>query len=125
MEVIHGDSGGVKFIGTDGEILVNRNVTESKPENIVKEPITDKDLQLYRSPSHNRNWLDCIKTRKRPICDVEIGARSVTVCHLGNLAYWHGRKLKWDPAKWEFPGDDEANGWRDRERRDGYQLPAI
>lgn len=125
VEVIHGDSGGVKFIGTDGEILVNRNVTQSKPEHIVKEPITDKDLQLYRSPSHNRNWLDCIKTRKRPICDVEIGARSVTVCHLGNLAYWHGRKLRWDPAKWEFPGDDEANGWRDRERRDGYQLPAI
>ena len=69
--------------------------------------------------------MDCIRTRERPICDVEIGARSVTVCHLGNLAYWNRRKLKWDPQKWEFPGDAEANKWRDRERREGYQLPAV
>ena len=57
--------------------------------------------------------------------DVAIGAGSVTVCHLVNLAYWHNRKLAWDPQKWEFPGDAEANAWRDRERRGGYQLPEI
>jgi hypothetical protein len=56
---------------------------------------------------------------------VEIGARSVTVCHLVNLAYWHHRKMTWDPNKWEFPGDAEANGWRTRERRDKYQLPSA
>ena len=47
----------------------------------------------------------------------------MTVCHLGNLGYWNRRKLKWDPEKWEFPGDAEANAWRDRERRDGFPLP--
>ena len=46
--------------------------------------------------------------RKRPICDVEIGHRSVTVCHLGNIAYWLGRPIKWDPAKEEIIGDEEA-----------------
>ncbi|NQT39537.1 MAG: gfo/Idh/MocA family oxidoreductase, partial [Planctomycetes bacterium] len=51
--------------------------------------------------------------------------RSVTCCHLLNLAYWNGRPLKWDPAKWEFPGDAEANAWRDRERRDPWQLPVV
>ena len=72
---------------------------------------------------HHQNWVNCIKSREKPICDVEIGARSVTVCHLANLAYWNGRKLKWDPQKWEFPGDAEANGWRNRERRKPYELP--
>ena len=47
----------------------------------------------------------------------------MTVCHLVNLAYWHGRKLKWDPQKWEFPGDAEANAWRNREQRKPYTLP--
>jgi hypothetical protein len=67
--------------------------------------------------------MDCIKSREKPIADVEIGARSVTVCHLVNLAYWNHRKLKWDPKNWEFPGDAEANSWRSRPRRGKYQLP--
>jgi hypothetical protein len=69
--------------------------------------------------------MTCIRSRKRPICDVEVGARSVTVCHLGNLAYWNHRKLKWDAAKWQFVDDAEADKWLDRERREGYQLPKV
>ena len=56
---------------------------------------------------------------------MEVGAGSVTVCHLMNLAYWHRKKLKWDPAKWEFPGDAEANGWISRQRRKGYELSPV
>jgi Oxidoreductase family, C-terminal alpha/beta domain len=56
---------------------------------------------------------------------VEIGARSVTVCHLGNLAYWNHRKLRWNPAEWRFVDDAEANKWLDRERRDPWQLPRV
>jgi hypothetical protein len=48
---------------------------------------------------------------------VEVGCRSVTVCHVGNLAYWLKRPLKWDPVKEEFVGDDEANRWLDRPKR--------
>ena len=62
-----------------------------------------------------------MKTRKRPICDVEIGCRSVTVCHLGNLAYWYRRTLHWDPVKERFIGDAEANTWLDRKRRPPWQ----
>ena len=82
-------------------------------------------MHLYKSPGHQRDWLDCIRSRKRPICDVEIGARSVTVCHLGNLAYWNHRKLHWDPKHWQFVDDAEANKWLDRERRDPWKLPSI
>jgi predicted dehydrogenase len=125
VEMIHGGGGGVTFIGTEGQIFVNRGKISSTPDSILKEPLTDKDVKVYDSKDHHEDWLKCIKTRQRPICDVEIGARSVTVCHLGNLAYWNHRTLKWDPQKWEFPGDAEANGWRDRARRAGYELPAI
>ena len=125
VEVIHGGGGGVTFVGTEGEIFVNRGKIRSTPESVLKEPLTEKDVRLYASPGHMEDWLRCIKSRQRPICDVEVGARSVTVCHLGNLAYWNGRRLKWDPKKWEFPGDPEANGWRDRARRGAYQLPTV
>jgi predicted dehydrogenase len=125
VEVIHGESGGVRMIGEEGEILVNRGKLESNPESILESPREEGDVRLYRSPGHQRDWLNCIRSRSRPICDVEVGARSVTVCHLGNLAYWHHRKLKWDPKNWQVIDDDEANGWLDRQRRDPWQLPAI
>jgi predicted dehydrogenase len=125
VEVVHGPGGGVQFIGSNGEITVNRGHLSSKPGDIIKEAIGEKDVHLYKSPGHQRDWLNCIRSRKRPICDVEIGARSVTVCHLGNLAYWNNRKLQWDPKNWQFLKDEEANKWLDRERRDPYQLPKV
>lgn len=52
--------------------------------------------------------------RKRPAADVAIGASSAIVCHVGNIAYWLNRPLKWDPVKQQFPGDPQANRfcWR-------------
>src|SRR5262249_22885479 len=76
VEVIHGPSGGVKFIGTNGEILVNRGKLTSTPDTILKEPLGEKDVHLFVSPSHQRDWLNCVRSRKRPLCDVEVGARS-------------------------------------------------
>jgi len=125
VEVVHGPSGGVQFIGTEGEITVNRGHLSSKPDSIIQQPLGEKDVHLYHSPGHQRDWLNCIRSRERPICDVEIGARSVTVCHLGNLAYWNHRKLHWDPNQWQFVDDAAANEWLDRERRDPWQLPAV
>jgi predicted dehydrogenase len=132
VPVIHGDEyepgkkvNGVVFLGENGLIEVNRGHIRSDPVDIVKTPLGEKDVHLYKSPGHQRDWLECIKTRKKPICDVEIGARSVTVCHLGNLAYWNHKKLKWDPKNWKFLDDEEANKWLDRERREKYQLPNV
>jgi predicted dehydrogenase len=125
VEVLHAASGGVLFIGTDGEILVNRGKLSSTPAGIIKEPIGEKDVHLYKSPGHQRDWLNCVRSRKRPIADVEIGARSVTVCHLGNLAYWNHVKLKWDPKEWKFVDGTGDPKWLDRERRDPWQLPTL
>ena len=122
VEMIHGDSGGVLFIGTEGKILVNRGKFEATPKELGEDPLGDKAIRLYKSDNHAKDFLDCIRSRKRPICDVEIGCRSVTVCHLGNLAYWNHRRLKWDPVKERFIGDEEANKWLDREKRGPWKV---
>jgi predicted dehydrogenase len=118
----HGGANGVKFTGTDGVIEVNRGYLKTWPEEIAKMPILPQDKSLWRAGDHRRNWLECIRTRRLPVTDASIGARSVTVCHLGNLAYWLNRPLKWNPAKEEFEGDDEANRWLDRPMRAPWRL---
>ena len=122
VEMIHGDSGGVLFIGTEGKILVNRGKFEATPKELGEAPLGDKAIRLYNSYSHTKDFLTCMRSRKKPICDVEIGCRSVTVCHLGNLAYWNHRRLKWDPVKERFLGDEEANQWLDRPKRGPWKV---
>jgi predicted dehydrogenase len=122
VEMIHGDSGGVLFIGTEGKILVNRGKFEATPTALGEAPLPDNAIHLYKSYSHTKDFLDCMRSRKKPICDVEIGCRSVTVCHLGNLAYWNHRHLRWDPVKESFIGDKEANQWLDRPKRGPWKV---
>jgi hypothetical protein len=123
--MIHGGPSGCTFSGAKGTLRIDRNHFTSDPAAIVKEPLGAKEVHLEKSPGHHRNWIDCIRSRKRPVADVEIGARSVAITILGNLAYWNHRVLRWDPAKWEFVNDAEANRWLDRERRDPWRLPAV
>jgi predicted dehydrogenase len=121
-EVIHGDGGGVTFIGSEGKVFVNRGKFKADPDSLAEAPIPDNGVHLYKSTDHLQDFLKCTRTRQRPICDVEIGCRSVTVCHLGNLAYWNHRRLKWDPAKEQFIGDPEANYWLDRPKREPWKV---
>lgn len=133
VPVIHADEyakgkkvNGIAFIGSEGKIFVNRGYLASEPGDIIKQPIGEKDVHLYKSPGHQRDWLNCVRNRKRPICDVEIGARSVTVCHLGNIAYWTNEKFKWDPKAWKFvDASATVQKWFDRARRDPWQLPKV
>jgi predicted dehydrogenase len=123
VEMIHDASrGGALFIGENGKVFVDRGKFEATPETLAQEPLDDKAISLYNSSNHLKDWLDCIRSRKLPICDVEIGCRSVSVCHLGNLAYWNHRRLKWDPKAEQFIGDKEANTWLDREKRAPWKV---
>ena len=99
-------------------LRIDRGHLNSTPEEIVAEPLGENDVHLFRSPGHHRNWLDCIHSRQRCVADVEIGARTVTIAHLGNLGYWYDRPLEWDPASWTFANPAD-NLLRDRPRRPG------
>ena len=117
---------GVAFIGSDGKIFVNRGYKAQRSRGDHQAAARRQGrapLQIAR-PSARLARTASARASK-PICDVEIGARSVTVCHLGNLAYWNHRKLRWDPKEWQFVNDAEANKWLDRERREPWQLPLV
>ncbi|MBN2308372.1 MAG: Gfo/Idh/MocA family oxidoreductase [Candidatus Hydrogenedentes bacterium] len=118
----HGPAGGGVFEGDAGQLLLDRGKCVTKPEGIAKEPLADSDIHLARSTNHLQNWVDCIRTGEKPIADVEIGHRSATMCHLGNIARWTGRSLGWDPERECFIGDDEANALLERPMRKPWAL---
>jgi predicted dehydrogenase len=118
VEMFHGGRSGCTFEGADGTIYVDRDRIESTPASILREPLGERDFHLPAvANSHHRNWLDCIRSRRQPVADVEIGARSAQVCQLANIGYWLRRALRWDPEREEFVRDDEANRLRSRENR--------
>jgi predicted dehydrogenase len=121
----HDQRGGATFEGDDGTIYVNRGKLESTPGDIIQEPLADSDVHLYESRDHHANWLDCIHSRKLPICDVAIGHRSASMCHLGNIAIRTQQEVRWDPAAERIVGNDEAAHMVSRPYRAPWTLPAT
>jgi predicted dehydrogenase len=120
-----GYPGGVTFEGTKGTIHVRRGaLTVTLNGEKVADPykLPTGDVKLYVSTNHHQNWLECIKSRKLPICDAEIGHRSATVCHLGNIAIRTGRKITWDPKTETIVGDKEAAALLTKEYRKPWTL---
>lgn len=117
-----GPEGGGLFVGDKGRIAIERGKYKIDPESLAAEPLKDTDIRLYKSDDHMKNWLDCIRSRELSVADVEIGHRTTTMCHLGNIARWTGRKLTWDPAKERFVDDDDANTYIERPMREPWTL---
>lgn len=115
----------IKFIGTEGWVG-NRGWLgrlEASSKEIFNSVIKPHEIKLYTNPAgEHRDFLDCVKTRKDPYFPVDIGHRVSTVCHLGNIAIRLGRKLKWDPDKEIFPGDEAANRMLSRSMRSPWRL---
>ena len=113
MQMIGANKGprGLKFEGTDGWIFVHIHggKLEASHPSLLKEKIADNETHLGRSPGHQRNFIDCVKSRKAPFAKSEIGQRTATICHLNNIAMLTGRTLKWDPVKEEIIGDAQAS----------------
>ncbi len=122
VEMVRGGANGVLFTGTDGKVEVNRGHLQTWPDQLKNQRIGPNDIHLYESPGQQQDWFNCIRTRSRPICDVEIGASSATVCHLGNIAYWLNRSIKWDPKRRTIIDDPNAARWIDRPKRAPWRL---
>ena len=119
VEMFHGGPSGCTFEGTEGTLYVDRGQIKSDPGTILETPLGHADQRVYFSDNHKRNWIECIRTRKRPICDVEVGHRSASICHLANISYRLGETLAWNPTTERFDST-EANALLFREPRDGW-----
>jgi predicted dehydrogenase len=135
IEQGRGPMGGAVFVCEHGKLEINRNKFTSNPPEIAAELLKKVDvaeeerkwsdeLALWQARWHMQNWIDCIRTRALPVADVEIGHRSISVCHLANIVRHAGRKLRWDPKSETFPDDAEATVLVKRPRRKEYELPA-
>ena len=137
---LNGHDYGILFCGTDGSLLLDRSrVTRSPPTRSCSPTASSSPRGTARSARstssprrssgsdgqtpHIDNFLECLASREKPICDIEVGHHSTNTCHLGNIAYKLGRKLDWDEATETFKDDREANALLTREPRRGFELP--
>lgn len=111
----------IEFTGTQGTVWVSRDdYLETDPPELATRALRAEDVHLYVSDNHHTDFFDCVRTRQRPIADVEIGHRSATVGHLNNIAAQLARPVRWDPVRETIVGDPVANALLDRSRRAPY-----
>ncbi len=117
-----GQRNGLRFEGSSGWIWVNRDEIKASEMELIRTPLPDNAERLYKSNDHMANFFDCIRSRKDPICDVEVGHRSACISHLGAIALRTGRKLQWNAAAEVFTGESakEASAMASREMRQPY-----
>ncbi|MDG1874007.1 MAG: Gfo/Idh/MocA family oxidoreductase [Mariniblastus sp.] len=129
---------GIMFTGDAGRIFVNRGVLQGKPvEDLKANPLTRDDWKTYRFDNFDRpprqgkldaivnhmgNFFDCVTARRQPISDIESQHRSVSTCHLGNIAMRLGRKLYWNPETESFKDDAQADELLSRQQRKGFEI---
>ncbi|HWL10770.1 MAG TPA: Gfo/Idh/MocA family oxidoreductase [Planctomicrobium sp.] len=148
VEVTHVPENGITFFGANGELFVKRGefkltlngkvvadfkfpisgaTDESaelnqKVEAVAKELLGSNKPVLQESTNHYVNFLNSIRSRKDPICPVEVGAHTVNACHLLNFSYRYGERIQWDPATEQFTNGTGQNKWLTREYRDEWKV---
>ncbi len=104
-----GRGNAVRFIGTKGMLDISREFLDSNPATIATATISASETHLYQSDDHHIDWIDSIQKNKQPICDVETGHRTSSLCCVANITYWLNQKLEWDPVKEKFRGNKHAD----------------
>jgi hypothetical protein len=119
LRIHHVDDNGPRVTVPEAVALSGIGVVPNKDEKVEAKPMPG-----YKGPTWSifHDFLYCVKTREKPFRDIEWAHRTATCCHLGSIAYDLNRPLKWDPDKEEFPGDEEANRFLDRAKREPWQI---
>ena len=119
----HAPANGIKFFGENGQTVeVDRSFFETNPKSLMSKTFGPEAERVYHSDNHYGDWLGCIRTRSKPICDVEIGYTTAVICHLGNIAYEINRSFKWDPVAQQITNDSDANRMLERSMRSPWQI---
>ena len=120
-EIVSEKRNGIMFSGDKGRVFVNRGGAYGQAvEELAENPLPDDRVRLYESHDHMGNFFECVKSRRKPISDVQSQHRTITACHLGNIAIRLKRKIQWDPVAERIVGDEEADGWLGRPQRSPY-----
>ena len=112
----------IQFVGSEGTLNIQRKKLETTPATLKDKVIGTDEKHVYHSDNHYKDFLDAMRKRSEPICDVEIGHRTASVCTIGNIAYQLKRPLKWDPKKENFKKDKEANGLLERSLKSEWAI---
>lgn len=125
---------GICFHGNRATLVLDRSGYELWQEGKPNEPVeTAKNTRYWgdNKPGNEvdgpwqRLFIDCIKSGKQPPVDLADSHRATVCCHLANISYLVGRKLRWDGMREAILGDDEAAKLLSRPRRKGYELPSV
>lgn len=135
LKVTHlSSTNGITFYGDQGKIYVTRGKfqlwlgdqlkaeTMDSYEPLLKKLLPKNAVRLYRSTNQISDWVKCIRSREKPVCDVETGQRSATVCNLANAVYFSGQGFKWNPQTETFADGTGDPAWLTREYRAPWKL---
>lgn len=122
-----GQRNGIRFQGSDGWIWVNRDRIEASNPELLKTPLPADAVRLYSSKNHMENFFDCVRSRALPICDVETGHRSATMCHLGAISLRTNKPFTWNSEQEQFTGEHAklGNSYLSREMRKPYDYAMV
>jgi hypothetical protein len=101
---------------------VDRGRIDAEPKSLLKVKLGPSDVHLFKSNNHHANFIDAVKGRTKPAAPIDVAFCSDAICHLQQIAIKLKRKLKWDPPREAFVGDDEANRMLDRPMRAPWKL---
>ena len=117
------DGDGVVFHGTKGWIGDFKfGAFAASDQRLWRQTLKPEDETLYVASEHNRNFIDCVKSRKETICPVEMGIRCDTIAHMVNVAAQTGRVINWDPKKEQIVGDTDAAAMITRPYREKWKV---
>jgi len=113
---------GTAFEGDDGWVHVNRGRLNANPEDLPKSTFAPDAPRLYKSTNHARNLLDCVRTRKETISNIDSALAVDTICQISAISVQLGRKLKWNAKQQRFENDRAANGMLSRAMRQPWHM---
>ncbi len=144
IPVVHGEGVGVHFVGTDGEVQVNRGVfqltiagkpfagrldrndktksLEAELDKAADAFLKNASVRLYQSAGHVPDFLGAVRSRKKPITHERVGGHTAIACHLLNLGYYHRQNIQWDPARHDFAGGTGRPEWKTRIYRGAWRV---
>jgi predicted dehydrogenase len=117
-----GFGNGVLFVGTEGKVAVWRYDLKTWPAHLKGQKIGPNEIHLVESDNHHDNFINAIRSGGRTIVPIETAARSMTVCHLGNIAYETGTPVRWDPERQTIVDNPQAERLMSRPARSPWHL---